>query len=476
MSTLLLQSVEVAPALKQHAAAIEDLRARCAAELAVAEGADALALAALPAGTDPAAVPAVPYDDLFLLRFLLSHNLVPSTAEPFLRDALLWRAAHAPLLLLRRAGLAQPPHQSIVSPYSIQGDHGRAKDGSPLFVVRSGLANLGGMMELSNPHMVADWMLLMREPDWAQCDRATRDAGRLVKMLSVIDFNHSSITHSMNLQFFKALGISSKASEKIYPQLLGTTTMLNPPGFMAAFMKLGRTFMSQKTLEKVRICPGRTLKEDVAACPFAGRAFERAGVPTFMGGGCDHAGKGCIQRCPNSADRMVKPEVDLHAAVAGFEKEHGGAVESEAERTVRGRRWRFRKVTVPAKGPVAIDLGAFPAGAAAEFACWLPRPEREGGVRLSLHSGPRTPLEERRVRVYDAAACWADGPGGEIRLENEGKRERVVVVGWCVVAREEFLAAAEAKAGKGEREAGERGSEETAAVDAVAEGLAKVSV
>lgn len=52
-----------------------------------------------------------------------------------------------------------------IQPYCIQDNHGHAKDGSPFFIVRSGLANLNAMMNLCSPDMVAEWMLFMREPD-----------------------------------------------------------------------------------------------------------------------------------------------------------------------------------------------------------------------------------------------------------------------------------------------------------------------
>jgi hypothetical protein len=52
----------------------------------------------------------------------------------------------------------------------------------------------------------------------------------MIKMVTVIDQNHLKWS-SIDSRFFKALGASSKATEKFYPQLLGKSVMINLPSW-----------------------------------------------------------------------------------------------------------------------------------------------------------------------------------------------------------------------------------------------------
>lgn len=195
----------IASLLDTHKEEVARLLAVTAPERSIARGAELLAAKQMNISDAPMTI----YDELFVLRFLLSH---PTNPLPSLRSSLQFRAAHAPGLLLRRLSKA-PPHHDLIQPFCIQENHGHAKDGSPLFIVRSGLTNLSPLMDHSSPEMVGEWMLYLREADFHDCDSKSREKGRITKMLSVIDFNHSSLSNSLNREFFKALGMSSKWSE-----------------------------------------------------------------------------------------------------------------------------------------------------------------------------------------------------------------------------------------------------------------------
>eukprot|EP00959_Pyramimonas_sp_CCMP1952_P086617 1811717-Pyramimonas_sp.AAC.2 len=44
--------------------------------------------------------------------------------------------------------------------------------------------------------------------------------------------------------------------------------------------------MSQKTLEKIVVCPGKTLEQDVSKCPYIKQKFALEDLPSQLGGKC----------------------------------------------------------------------------------------------------------------------------------------------------------------------------------------------
>lgn len=328
-------------------------------------------------------------------------------------------------------------------------------------------------------------------------------------MVSVIDFNHSSMLHSMNRSFFQALGISSKASERYYPQLLGFSVMANPPFFMSAFMTVARPLMSKKTLEKMKICSGKTTSQSVLSCPFASQAFgSPATVPTFLGGTCtcsEKGLKGCIQNCPNDATKPVDAKLDIHALALKFEKEEaGGPIKEGGVTKVNGREYKWQKISVPPKGSQTINVGSLqsnPAqGGIISFLAFFPAPEKDGsGLHLHLSAITESTgatinvFQDRKIKVHDTASSWVSTTAGAVdltaRIENkDGKKE--IMIGFCVISGEVLLDAASKVGEKKENgenvvvavesgvtaETGTTAAVPDAEVDAIVEGVKNVSV
>jgi hypothetical protein len=57
------------------------------------------------------------------------------------------------------------------------------------------------------------------------------------------------------LQVMQSYSDSSKLAERLYPQMLQTTVCINVPTWFSLVMKVGKLFMSAKTLDKFKICP-----------------------------------------------------------------------------------------------------------------------------------------------------------------------------------------------------------------------------
>jgi len=82
-----------------------------------------------------------------------------------------------------------------------------------------------------------------------RCDAETRRSHTLIKMVSVIDMAHTTISGA-DRRFFAILGESGRLSDTAYPQLLSRSVMLHPPSFMYAMFSLAKVFMSKKQLDK----------------------------------------------------------------------------------------------------------------------------------------------------------------------------------------------------------------------------------
>jgi len=225
----------------------------------------------------------VPYDELFLLRFLLSNGA--KGAEKAVRATLKYRAENAALLAAAAAGEVHPNHASI-SQYSIADiwPHPTCTD-EPVQLVRAGKSYVKKLMDLHTTDEVVEVFNFDKERMFLLCDEATRRTRRLVKMVSVIDM-HSSKFHDSDPRFFKALGRASKESELYYPQLLSISIAINVPSYLNFIWPVAKRFMPAKSLAKFRICTAKdTTLQSACICPFASNVFTPDTLVDFLGGG-----------------------------------------------------------------------------------------------------------------------------------------------------------------------------------------------
>ena len=114
------------------------------------------------------------------------------------------------------------------------------------------------------------------------CDEITRKTRKLTKMIIINDMRDTSIL-SNDKKFLKCLGDSSKISEKLYPQLLDKNIFLNSSKVVKVLMNMASLFMSKKSLSKISVCKGDTLKDDLQKCPYALKNISLQSLPTFLG-------------------------------------------------------------------------------------------------------------------------------------------------------------------------------------------------
>ena len=258
----------IADLLAEHASAIAALRAAIADVPEFAAGADAT----------------VKYDDVFLLRFILSNGAGTAETEAAVRSCIKWRAENAALLARAADGLPHPDMGEVNKfSYAELWTFASLAD-EPVQIIRAGKSNTHRWMDRFTADHVVETMNYQKEQAFLRADAATRRTGRLVKMVTVIDMHSSRLTDNDN-RFFKALGRASKESELFYPQLLEMTVAINVPSYMNLLWPIAKRIMPAKTLAKFRICGARdTMKESAAKCPFATTVFTPETLVTFLGG------------------------------------------------------------------------------------------------------------------------------------------------------------------------------------------------
>ena len=236
------------------------------------------------------------YDDIFLLRYIMSHKTAEAAIKPC-KETLSWRIENADTLhTLTTEGIKGIPNASTFMKFQTVGEITTKFGGWTTYVVRTAHSDLPALMGAMSVEQVSDYLTYSKEINWRECDQLTRATGILVKNISVIDMNGFSF-FGADKRFFKALGDSSKRSAIVFPQFLGATVIVNVPSFLSVLMKVFSPLMPQSALDKQRFCKVKNsadpIKSPASGCPylnmFGGQNAEGltcpvAGLPTFLGG------------------------------------------------------------------------------------------------------------------------------------------------------------------------------------------------
>eukprot|EP01091_Cochliopodium_minus_P017817 TRINITY_DN7076_c0_g1_i1.p1 TRINITY_DN7076_c0_g1~~TRINITY_DN7076_c0_g1_i1.p1 ORF type:complete len:307 (-),score=77.15 TRINITY_DN7076_c0_g1_i1:70-990(-) len=252
------------------------------------------------------------HDDIFLLRYVLSFARYEDNwkkAIEAVRFTIEYRKQNESWLSKAKSeGLDGAPNMQIIKNYACCSLHKTTKEGGPILIVRSGLCNGSKLMSKVTPEDVAKFLLYEDEVAYLHCDKIAREERRLVKMVVINDMKGFSILNNSK-HFFEALGISTKISEKIYPQLLEKSVAVNPKTIYKFLISLAGFVVPHKTMEKFSYCKGQTEGGDISKCPFASKYLLKENLPTFLGGSCECKGlnqhwgdEGCIDGISNEAN------------------------------------------------------------------------------------------------------------------------------------------------------------------------------
>ncbi|KAJ3285608.1 hypothetical protein HDU79_007202 [Rhizoclosmatium sp. JEL0117] len=237
------------------------------------------------------------HDEIWLLRFLLSNKTVDA-AETACRFTINWYKTHAAVIETVMAG-GKAPKEDEINVFQVTNFHKETTKGEPIFYVRVGLCNNKGLMDNVSHDDFVNFTIFNRMKALEACAKATKEQNRLVKIITVIDMQNFNVTRGNDLRFFKAIGESSKISEKMFPQLLGRSVMANMPStLLFLFNTIFKPLLSKKTQEKLVFCPGVVSGKPLDACQYIARVLKPEDVPSFIGGKCNCKG-GCISGIPN---------------------------------------------------------------------------------------------------------------------------------------------------------------------------------
>jgi hypothetical protein len=247
------------------------------------------------------------HDDLVLLRYILSFKQVEEAVDA-IRKAIAWRAENKELLDKVTRG-EQVPCRAMISRYAVSDYHKKGlADGSPLLVTRASLCDLPTLISHVKGDELVSWLNWLNEFAYRECDRVTRETGRLTKVIRVNDLANAPLLNQ-DRGFFSAIGKSSKTASFLYPQLVEANVLVNAPSLISIVLKIAAQFVSASTMSKVVLCKGRAnAKGNVADCPYASRRFKLEDLPEFWGGKCNCSGAGCIDGASNAAQTRA----DLH--------------------------------------------------------------------------------------------------------------------------------------------------------------------
>ena len=215
------------------------------------------------------------HDDLWLLRFLLSH-LKPGkeasgvrSAAKAARSTLAWRAANSmdQISVQLQTMLSADEHPNIADCHAnhmlpdcclfVQPDASRG----PLI-----LCDLAGLdVAKCMQHVTRDEyaMLLATMNEWCfvKCDRVSRATGRLTKTCRVLTLKRADARKLIHQEYLKRDGACAKEIEDCYPQLLGSVIILDPPRWILAVWRGLKYLFPPRFVEKLDLISSSSQKE-----------------------------------------------------------------------------------------------------------------------------------------------------------------------------------------------------------------------
>jgi hypothetical protein len=232
------------------------------------------------------------HDDIWLLRFLLSHFSKGgvATAARAALGAIEWRHANGmdePTLpcggpeSLKVPAVAKVYNglrdRAALSYYVPDPDRGTVLVAVPSMVDFHKLAANMTEEESAIAHRLStEWL-------FRQCDVVTRRTGYLTKTVRLIDLKGLRLS-GLNREFQRRDAKNSKTLEDFYPQLLGAVYLCHAPSWMQAVWRGMRTILPARVVEKVDFLePKRDVRERARLMRWI--ACEH--LPECFGGPCE---------------------------------------------------------------------------------------------------------------------------------------------------------------------------------------------
>lgn len=226
------------------------------------------------------------YDDLCMLRFLLSFKTVDAAAEA-LRKCIAARATpeHQVVskMAMEHADFALSDKGKEFSKFMCFARlHDGLVHGGPLMMIRPGMSNTQGLFDFMSHAEAVLGFLAVREFAYKVCDEETRKTGRLTKMVIIFDMSGMSLS-----QMDKRMQVAQKEvggrAGFLYPQLQDKIAMVNTPSWMGFMMMLAKKVLPRHMTERMEPFSSTA---DLWNSEWGKATLNRAMVPSFVGGTC----------------------------------------------------------------------------------------------------------------------------------------------------------------------------------------------
>mmetsp|Transcript_10659 Transcript_10659/g.19448 ORF Transcript_10659/g.19448 Transcript_10659/m.19448 type:complete len:691 (-) Transcript_10659:160-2232(-) len=215
---------------------------------------------------------APPYDDLFLLRYILQQkeeagSISLPAIESAIRDTIKWNREHKEILYdVRREGLSiHPVHRIFETLTGVT--RWKLNDGGWLDYISPQGVGADSSRELASrvtQKQLLDYLLVRKQMRFDQCDRATRNTGCFVKSLTVRDASKSSTLESLFAPIFEFTGqdgglanVQRKAadlSHRMHPMLTDKIILVDAPLPLRLSFRALRATTGPRATGKVNMC------------------------------------------------------------------------------------------------------------------------------------------------------------------------------------------------------------------------------
>ena len=241
----------------------------------------------------------VKYDDLFYLRYALSHENDQKGAQEALTFTFNFRSSpehcQRAELVSTQSSYFNDPAIVESKKWSVAGPLGIDKDGQPnehgvlqdstgqgyVMCVRIAMCKRN---EMQNSQPFAEFrrmQLLHREKSFQYVDRLTRETGLLCKQVMILDFAGASLSSMRDSRTRSIQAEVSNISKQVYPQLVDKLAMVNAPSWLAVLLKAFRLILPKSTLDKIELF---STIEGLWESDWGKHRLKRDKMPLFLGG------------------------------------------------------------------------------------------------------------------------------------------------------------------------------------------------
>mmetsp|Transcript_30733 Transcript_30733/g.56958 ORF Transcript_30733/g.56958 Transcript_30733/m.56958 type:complete len:314 (-) Transcript_30733:97-1038(-) len=212
------------------------------------------------------------YDDIWILRFVLSHKNDVDAASRAAMATMEFREAHnlnEKDLRGKIKHLDGVPSSEYGLPHSEKVEHCAEKYAAlvtlpdehrgPIMYIYLSHLHMNKINETMTQEDLKHYTIYINEAVYQVLDSITRKTGRLTKLLKIVDIDGITLK-KMNRGHISKDAAASKELDDYFPQLLGGMFIVNQPRLFNLIWKFARPLMPKRVVEKIDFLPPNTEK------------------------------------------------------------------------------------------------------------------------------------------------------------------------------------------------------------------------